>query len=615
MDPAAAVSMRMAMRHWLPSDETMLLDGPMFMGECRDDFGKPGLPSLSRPLRIDECTIVADARIDDRPGHNDHVRQRINININKYAGDDALLLQGYLASGIAGIEGFRGDFSVAIFDQRAGQLLLFRDVMGIRPLFYMERDGLLIFASEPRGILAHPAADAMVDEDFVCRMLAGFPPDPSSTFHRFIRIVPPGHYLRVDKKSVTLQRYVSPRIPDRMNSKANGDVYAQFRDLFMEAVRCRLEGDMPIATELSGGLDSSAVTCMAASIMKDRSRLHVFSNVLPRDKETRLDDESKYIREVAAFADLQNIHFISGSCRTDFRPALDLDLDVNGGVEYMTSTWLEPARRLMQERGIHVVLSGWGGDHAVSHSGKNHWVDLADEGRWMAYLSASIKFGNLGVPMRRLLKRILPERLGELLKHKMRGGERFESYLRSDLPWMPGSLGAGLPTEGRFPYKQHLLWSLNKPTFARRLQNEALYGIRHRITPRYPLLDIRIIEMVLSMPVSLLGHSSLDRYFFRHSMDGILPDLVRWRKDKDVPAGVYFMEENRRFNEDVRKWVGQIRRETAHPLLKLIDFDRLMEDLNPDNSLNQWQGEFFPAMPFHLQTLLRYCENSAKGTI
>ena len=611
MDPAAAVSMRMAMRHWQPAEEAMVLDGPMFLGDCRLFAGSLPTPSVSQPLRVGDLTIVADVFIHDRPGLQDRLRQRINIR--KDAGDDELLLQGYHAFGISGLETVRGDYCAAIFDHRVGELLLFRDVMGIRPLFFMERDGMLIFASEPRGILAHPGADAAIDQDFVCRMLAGLPPDPSATFHRHVRILPPGHFLRANKNSVTLHRYTGLKIPDKITSITNGDAYAKFRDVFREAVRCRMDDDEPFATELSGGLDSSAITCMAASLTQDRSRLHVFSNVLPEDRPSGLDDESAYIREVAAFAGLDKTFFITGSGRTDFRPALDVDLEVTGGVEYMTSSWLEPVRRIMQERNIHLVLSGFGGDQAASHSGRNHWADMADEGRWLAYLASSVKNGRPDIPVRRLLKGILPEWLASSLRNNIRKKPQTSNYLRNDILWKPVMSVWESRSVGRFPYKQHLVRALSGPTFARRIQNEALYGIRHRITPRYPLLDVRLIELMLSLPASVLGHPSMDRNFFRQCMDGVLPDLVRWRKDKDVPAGVYFLEENRRFNAEVRTWVGQVRRESGHPLLDFIDFDRLMEDLDPQNPRNEWRGGCYPAMPFHMQTLLRFCEKSAKG--
>lgn len=611
MDPAAAVSMRMAMRHWQPTDEAMVLDGPMLMGECRLHTGSQPSLSVSQPLRLGDLTMVADAFIHDRHGLRDRLRQRKNVD--KHACDEELLLNSYLAFGISGLEAVRGDFSAAIFDHRAGELILFRDVMGVRPLFYMELEGLLIFASEPRGILAHPKANAAIDEEFVCRMLAGLPPDPSSTFHRYVRILPPGHCLRVDKDSVTLRRYTGLSIPDSMSPMTSDEAYAKFREVFREAVSCRMAGDAPFAVELSGGLDSSAITCMAASLMSDRRRLHVFSNVLPEHRPSVLDDESAYIREIVAYADLQKTFFISGSDRTDFRPALDVDLEVNGGVEYMTSSWLEPFRRLMQERDIHVVLSGFGGDQGASHTGRNHWVDLADEGRWVAFLTASIKNGRPGMPVRRILKGILPERVVAWLRNQKADESRGANYLRKDIPLRPMVSERGSPSAGRFPYKQHLIWTLSGPTFARRLQNEALYGIRHRITPRYPMLDVRLLELLLSLPASLLGHPSTARYFFRQSMQGILPDLVRLRNDKDVPSGVYFLEENRRFSKEVRNWIDQIRRHVRHPLLDFIDFDRLMEDLNPDNPRNQWKGEFYPAMPFHLQALLRFCEQSGNA--
>ena len=107
MDPAAAVSMRMAMRHWQPAEEAMVLDGPMFLGDCRLFAGSLPTPSVSQPLRVGDLTIVADVFIHDRPGLQDRLRQRINIR--KDAGDDELLLQGYHAFGISGLETVRGD--------------------------------------------------------------------------------------------------------------------------------------------------------------------------------------------------------------------------------------------------------------------------------------------------------------------------------------------------------------------------------------------------------------------------------------------------------------------------------------------------------------------------
>lgn len=603
--------MRTAMRHWKPDAEEMLLDGDHMLGQCLL-FPRPSLiGKRTGPFQIDGCSIVADAFLHDRK-HILQMLSRSGETVLPSAGDDELILRLYLAKGWQGFDQLIGDYSFAIFDGRNRELLIARDAFGIRPLFWLDRNGQLVFASEPRGILSHPEADNAIDQAYVVNMLAGLPPDPQSTFHQHIRILPPGHVLRVSVFSVSLYRYVEPRIPSRMQHISTEDAQAGFRERFSEAVNCRIKGTPLIATELSGGLDSSAITCMAARLLSDPERLHVFSNVLPAGHAEALEDESRYIDAVVSHAGIRHVHRISQSGRVNFRDALDLDIEVNGGVEYMTSMWLEPIRRHMESAGINIVLSGFMGDHVASHSGRNHWTDLADEGHYLRFIASCLKNGRPDPLFSRAIKRYLPDGLIEILGRIRARSPQEVSYLRNDMP-LPTSLRPK-PTPGKFPYKQHLKWAATKPSVARRFQNEALYGVRHRVLPAYPLADIRLIEWVLSMPVSAIADPNMDRFLFRKSLEELVPASISARRDKDIPAGIYFMEENIRFNQDVRQWVLSLRDQPGNPLLEMLDFDRILADLDPNLEKNRWRGIFHPAMPFHLQALMRYAENMNNGT-
>lgn len=528
------------------------------------------------------------------------------------AGDDELILRLYLAKGWQGLDQLIGDYSLAIFDGRNRELLIARDAFGIRPMFWLDRNGQLVFASEPRGILSHPEGDSAIDQAYVVNMLAGLPPDPQSTFHQHIRILPPGHVLRASVFSVSLHRYVVPRVPSRIRNISPVDAQAGFLERFTEAVNCRIKGAPFIAAELSGGLDSSAITCMAACLLSDTERLHVFSNVLPAGHAVELEDESRYIDAVVSHAGIRHVHRISQSGRENFQEALDLDIEVNGGVEYMTSMWLEPFRRRMESLGINIVLSGFMGDHVASHSGRNHWTDLADEGHYVRFIAACLKHGRPDLLIRRTIKRFLPDALIEILGRIRARSPQEVSYLRKGLLVHPPDHSKPMP--GPFPYKQHLIWKATQPIVARRFQNEALYGIRHRIMPSYPLADLRLIEWVLSLPVSAIGDPGTDRFLFRKSLEEVLPASVNARRDKDIPAGIYFMEENIRFNQDVRQWVLSLRDQQGNPLLDMVDFDRVLADLDPQEAGNRWRGIFHPAMPFHLQALMRYAETMDRGT-
>lgn len=611
MAPETAVSMRAAMRHWKPDAEEMQLSGDHLLGQCLLSARMPSHDPRTGPLSIDDCIIVADAFLHNRKSIL-ALLATSGESPSPDAGDDELILRLYMAKGWQGFDQLLGDYSFAIFDGRNRELVLARDAFGIRPMFWLDRDGHLVFSSEPRGILSHPAADPAIDQSFVLHLLAGLPPDPKATFHQHIRIVPPGYILRANSFSVSLHRYVEPRIPDRMQRISPGDAQAGFRELLTEAVRCRIEGAPLVATELSGGLDSSAITCMAARLLSDQQQLHVFSNVLPLGHDAVLEDESRYIDAVIGHAGIRHVHKVSESGRKDFREALDLDLDVNGGVEYMTSMWLEPFRHSMESEGINIVLSGFMGDHVATHSGRNYWADLADEGAYLRFMASCLKHGRPDLLFNRMLRRILPDALIETITRICSTSPDMVSYLRQgiSIPGMPASR----PLAGRFPYKRHLLWTATKPMAARRLQNEALYGIRHRINPAYPMADMRLIEWILSLPVSVIGHPDISRFLFRKSMEGVLPTSVCTRKDKDIPAGIYFIEENRRCNDEVRKWVQQLRYQKDNLLLDLLDVDRILADLDPNQERNQWRGIFCPAMPFHLQTLMRYAETRDKGS-
>ena len=292
ISPETAVSMRSAMRHWRPDSEGMLLDGDHLLGQCLL-FTQSSLAKRDTGLfTIGECAIVADARIHNRKNLLDQL-EKSGDRPSGDAHDDELILRWYLAKGWQGLDQIIGDFSLAIFDGRTRELILARDAFGVRPLYWMDRHGHMVFASEPRGILAHPMAEPDIDQDFIVRLLAGLPPDPASSFHKHIRILPPGHMLRIGADSISLHRYVEPRIPQRMHRLSAIEAQTGFRSILTEAVRCRIEGTDTIGAELSGGLDSSAITCLAAQLMPDPEKLHVFSNVLPVDHPSELKDESR----------------------------------------------------------------------------------------------------------------------------------------------------------------------------------------------------------------------------------------------------------------------------------------------------------------------------------
>ncbi|MEX2146951.1 MAG: asparagine synthase (glutamine-hydrolyzing) [Candidatus Rokuibacteriota bacterium] len=177
--------------------------------------------------------------------------------------DTEVLLRLWERDGEACVESLRGMFAFAVWDARCARLFVARDRLGKKPLYYWHGDGTFIFASEIKALLAHPAVPRALDwQAFHHYMAFGYTPGDRSIFAG-VRKLPAGHTGTVAGGALTLRRYwtLPPARPARPEPAA--DMAARVRAEVREAVRVRLESDVPLGVFLSGGIDSSAlVACM-----------------------------------------------------------------------------------------------------------------------------------------------------------------------------------------------------------------------------------------------------------------------------------------------------------------------------------------------------------------
>ncbi|MEQ3549238.1 asparagine synthase (glutamine-hydrolyzing) [Pseudonocardia nematodicida] len=154
-----------------------------------------------------------------------------------------------------------GMFAYALWDTAAEELVLVRDRLGIKPLYYSPTPDGVLFGSEPKAILAHPLADRTVDGDGLRRLLS-FVADPAHVVFRGMREVPPGHVVRVGRHGCREERYW--RLTETAHTDDLDSTVAHVRALLEDTTRRQLYADVPLCTLLSGGLDSSALTALAA---------------------------------------------------------------------------------------------------------------------------------------------------------------------------------------------------------------------------------------------------------------------------------------------------------------------------------------------------------------
>jgi len=183
-----------------------------------------------------------------------------------------VVLKAYEAFGPACVERLRGMFAFALWDRRQRRLLLARDRLGKKPLYYWQRGALFLFASEPKALLCHPAIARTLDWDALHHYLAfGYTPRARSIFAEIAKL-PPGHTAVFTEGRLAVARYWT--LPEGSTASAERiapkDAPQLVRHELREAVRLRLESDVPLGVFLSGGIDSSAVVASMREVTSQR---------------------------------------------------------------------------------------------------------------------------------------------------------------------------------------------------------------------------------------------------------------------------------------------------------------------------------------------------------
>jgi asparagine synthase (glutamine-hydrolysing) len=196
------------------------------------------------------------------------------------------------------VEHINGMFAIALWDTKQKKLILARDRFGEKPLYYGVFDNKLLYASEPKALLAHPAVNAELDLDAMRQYLSfDYVPAPRSIY-KGVSKLPAAHMLTVENGEVKTRRYwdltwQKPESKDGLNGTGIKPKAIELRDLLSNAVRMRLVSDVPLGILLSGGIDSSTVAAFA--VRHATEKVKTFSIGFEEDSF----DESKYARQVA----------------------------------------------------------------------------------------------------------------------------------------------------------------------------------------------------------------------------------------------------------------------------------------------------------------------------
>jgi asparagine synthase (glutamine-hydrolysing) len=501
-----------------------------------------------------QLTVTADARLDNR----EELRQQLGLLDQPAAtlGDHALILAAYRRWGEDCPRRLLGDFAFAIWDEQRQQLFCARDHFGVKPFFYYVSPQLFAFASEIKALFALEVVPRRVNDLRVGEYLVEAEGEPASTFFAGVLRLLPGHALTADYHGVHLQRYWSLD-PGRELHLGSDAAYAEaLRERFLEAVRCRLRGTKPVGAMLSGGIDSSSVTCAARQSLADAHQppLHTFS---AKFDSVAASDEQRYQRAVLA----QN-GVIAHAVEADrLSPLGDLerllhhcDQALDSGNLYVN--W--NLYRVAQQHHVRVILDGFDGDTTLSH-GIGYLSELAHAGRWLA-LAREVRAlaPNLGerwqaalgswiwrlgllptldrlaltAPLDRLAGAIRTARTrkaatASTLDQAWRQLVRADFVARFDLEARRRGGRTSLRTE-----REHHYCRLSSPHMARILEALDAAASAFSIELRFPFWDRRLVEFCLALPPEQKLSQGWSRLVMRRAMEGILPLEIQWRPGK-----------------------------------------------------------------------------------
>ena len=349
-DPAAVRRMCQTLVHRGPDDEGIYASGSIGLGIRR--LSIIDLAGGHQPIHNEDQTVwvVCNGEIYNFP----ELRKELEARGHRFYthSDVEVIVHLYEELGRECIQKLRGMFALALYDERHQRLLLARDRLGKKPLYFAEHGSQLLFASEIKALIAADPELAEVNPDAILQYFYfGYVPDPLSAFKRISKL-PPGHVLEYDNAVRIRQYWDLPRF-GTSETVSEQECLDELERRLEEAVRVRLISDVPLGALLSGGVDSSIVVALMARASS--ARVKTFSIGF---REQRFD-ESQYARAVAERFSTNHQELI---VQPDFEQALDLlthSLEEPFGDSSMLPTYYVCR---MARKHVTVALAGDGGD-------------------------------------------------------------------------------------------------------------------------------------------------------------------------------------------------------------------------------------------------------------
>jgi len=545
-----------ALKHRGPDDKGFYQKGPVGLGMTR--LAIIDLANGAQPISNERGTIwvVFNGEIYNHL----ELRGQLEEAGHRFAtkSDTEVLVHAYEEYGDKFVSKLRGMFAFALWDQTFQKLMLARDHVGVKPLYYTTADGSLLFGSEIKALLAVPTVARQVDsKQILTLMTLQYVPAPDTLF-KGIRKLPAGHYLICQSGKILTRPYwqlpqASPAAGDgKTSSDMEKNMVEELRSRFFASVKEQMMSDVPLGAFLSGGLDSSLV--VASMTHQTQKAVKTYSVGFENEHDF---NELKYAQTVSKFLKSQHREImVDAQMLNDLIPRL---------VKYQDDPVIDPAVlptfvvSLFARQEVKVVLTGEGADELFGGYRRYSFDQLSGGVRLIpGWLKAMVPFvtNRMKDPYKQawhalnkqdLVKRhmawsrlCLEETLqglaGEKLLYEMEHSkveESLERIFEGAEPYGFDNLNLMLYMDLKTWLPDDLLSKVDRMSMAASLE------------ARVPYLDHRLVEFAFSLPSSLKLRGNKGKYILKKAAQKYLPREIinRQKKGFAVPLGPWFRKE------------------------------------------------------------------------
>ena len=459
--------------------------------------------------------------------NTEELRQELLTKGYQFRGhsDTEVLLVAYMEWGYACLEKLNGIFAFGIWDSKKQTLFLARDRLGVKPLFYYQGANSLIFASELKGLLAHPEIPAEVDQEGLTEIFMLFPArTPGHGIFKNIKELKPGYMLWQNRDTMSVQSYW--QLPEAEHEDDFQTTVEKVRFLVTDAISRQLVADVPVGTLLSGGLDSSIITAIAAKSLREQKnqQLATFSvdftgnSQYFRPNDFQPDPDAPWVTKMSE--EFQTCHHAILFDTCDLLDSLEdavVARDLPGMAD-IDSSLLLFSRKIKEK--VTVGISGECADEIFGGYPWFHRPDLlhAPTFPWSVHLDSRLQ--------------IISPALAASISPLEYVQERYEQALR-EIPAPPTVV------HGTDNSQQQLQQQISYLTLTRFMPT--LLDRKDRMTMaaglevRVPFCDHRLVEYAWNIPWEMKNYRNREKGLLRLALEGLLPEDILWRKKSPYP--------------------------------------------------------------------------------